>query len=298
MRCLWSVVLAAGRGTRLSALTGGVPKQFWAPTGERSLLEETLERLAPLVEPNHIVTVVDQSHQRYVEAVAARVRVGDVIFQPADRGTAAGVLLATVTVWTCDPDAVVLITPSDHGFGNAEAFRAEVRVAAKHALAHPHHVILLGAQPQSAVGDYGWIVTRAGTDPATSLVETFVEKPAADDARQLFAAGAIWNTMVVVARAEALIALYRQHLPDLACAFEGLRFVRPSERDAAVRRLYAHLPRFDFSRDLLSRAAGLRCLACPASMEWTDLGTPERLDEWLTRAHGSHGAAPGVLGLQ
>jgi hypothetical protein len=55
--------------------------------------------------------------------------------------------------------------------------------------------------------------------------------------------------------------------------------------------LYSHLPRLDFSADLLAHAAGLRCLPCGASMGWTDLGTPERLDAWLTQQPPTGGQA-------
>ena len=59
----WTVVLAAGSGRRLASLTGGVPKQFWSPDGQPSLLAQTLARLAPLAPPSRIVIVVDQTHR-------------------------------------------------------------------------------------------------------------------------------------------------------------------------------------------------------------------------------------------
>src|SRR5690348_5704087 len=100
---LWSIVLAAGRGTRLSSLTGGVPKQFWSPRGDRSLLEETLARVSPLVPRDRVVTVVDRSHRRYVALLEARAAVGPVAYQPGDLGTAAGVLFGLHEVARRDP---------------------------------------------------------------------------------------------------------------------------------------------------------------------------------------------------
>lgn len=304
MDSLWSVVLAAGRGTRLATVTGGIPKQFWSPSGDRSLLEDTVARLAPLTDSVHTLTVVDDTHHSYVEHLRQeRASIGEVVYQPTDRGTATGVLLATVVVSTCDPDAVVVVTPSDHGVSDDEEFRAGVLEAAEHVRAHPDDVVLLGVEPQSALGDYGWIVpTRDGNAGSpTSAVASFVEKPPTAAAERLFASGAVWNTMVLVARVEALLALYRRYAPDLAGAFESFRFLSPSRREQQLRRLYEHLPMLDFSHDLLEHASGLHCLAWRATMGWTDLGTPERLAAWLERRglvanEGGSGTLAGPTG--
>src|SRR5687767_5336015 len=106
---LWPIVLAAGSGRRLARVTGGAPKQFWAPTGQPSLLEQTMSRVAPLAPPQQRVTIVDQSHRAYVARIERRTELGHLIYQPEDRGTAAGVLLPAMTVAIHDPDAVVVI---------------------------------------------------------------------------------------------------------------------------------------------------------------------------------------------
>jgi mannose-1-phosphate guanylyltransferase len=295
VQSLWSVVLAAGRGTRLATVTGGVPKQFWSPSGDRSLLEDTVARLAPLTDAVHTLTVVDDTHHSYVEHLQERASIGEVVYQPADRGTATGVLLATIVVSTCNPDAVVVVTPSDHGVTDDEEFRTGVREAATYVHAHRDDIVLLGVEPQSAAGDYGWIVTARERDAGspTSTVASFVEKPPASAAERLYASGAVWNTMVLVARVEALLALYRRSAPDLAGAFECFRFLSPARREQQLRRLYEHLPTLDFSHDVLEHASGLQCLAWRSSVGWTDLGTPERLKAWLKRRGGSaHDRSP------
>ncbi len=292
MPTTWSVVLAGGRGARLSAVTGGIPKQYYAPEGQRSLLEDTLLRLAPLADATHTVTLVDDTHHAHVERLRQHGSIGDVIYQPADRGTATGVLLAATVVWTCDPHAIVILTPSDHGVRNVEEFRNGVRRAVAHVDAHRDDVVLLGVEPQAASDDYGWIVGRQTAGSSTLTVDAFVEKPQRAAAERLLAEGAVWNTMVLVARVEAVIDLYRRHAPDLAGAFESFRFLPPSRREQQVRQLYEHLPALDFSHDVLERASGLQCLAWQASIGWTDLGTPERLSAWLTGS--AAGEAPSA----
>src|SRR4029079_15920597 len=120
---VWTIVLAAGAGKRLAAITGGVPKQYWRRPGARCLLEETLDRFGTADARHHTLTVVDASHAGYVVQLSARGPLGEVMYQPMDRGRATGVLLPLTAVAAGSPDAIVVITPSDHGVGDTRHFR-------------------------------------------------------------------------------------------------------------------------------------------------------------------------------
>ncbi len=278
---LWSVVLAAGSGRRLSGVTGGIPKQFWRPTGSTSLVEETLARLLPICPPDRTVIVVAENQRDYVNRWRSARHRGRVVFQPEDRGTAAGVLFGLLPVLTADPNAVVLITPSDHGVAKPDVFRQGVLDAVAHIRRHDG-VVLFGIEPSAALTDYGWITLdslKAST--GVQRVASFAEKPSADIARQLLASGALWNTMVIVARARTLLDLCREHIPDVTATFIGSLTLPPETREAFLVRRYRHLEATDFSRDVLTRGVNLLAYTWPASIGWSDLGTPERLHRWL-----------------
>ena len=278
---IWSIVLAGGKGTRLSQLTCGTPKQFWRPLGGASLIEETLTRLAPICAGDRTVVVVDESQRQHMDSqpiARARCRV---VFQPTDRGTAAGVLFGLIAVLDADPQAMVLITPADHGVRQPEVFRRGVFDAAAHVRVHDT-VVLFGVEARAPQTDFGWI-TLAGRGASGDIrpVSGFVEKPAADVAHQLFAAGAAWNTMVIVARARALLDLFRAQIPDVACLFVGALTLRPLTRTAFLASRYPRLPTRDFCRDVLAGAADLDAYLWPAAVGWSDLGTPQRLTQWF-----------------
>jgi mannose-1-phosphate guanylyltransferase len=277
-------VLAAGAGRRLSSLTGGTPKQFWRPAGSTSLVEDTLARLAPICPDERTVIVVAESHREYVNQWSPARRRGRVVFQPQDRGTAAGVLFGLVPVLAAEPGAVVLITPSDHGVGNPDAFRRGILDAVAHVQLHSG-VVLFGVEPLAAQADYGWIMLdplkrSTGVRPVAS----FVEKPPVDTARQLLSSGAVWNTMVIVARAQELLDLCNEHLPELTAVFVRSLKAVPEARLSFLASCYPMLPAFDFSRDVLTPAGNLLAYTWSASMGWSDLGTPERLQDWLRTA--------------
>ena len=277
---LWSVVLAAGQGRRLSSLTGGVPKQFWRPAGGSSLLDETLSRLSPLCPASRTVIVMDSGHLKYVSARPDYTTRGHIVLQPTDRGTASGVLLGLLPILAADPDATVLLTPSDHGVRNGAAFRRGVLHAVQH-VQSVGGIVLLGVAPTTPRDDYGWISVGPEGPDGVRRVEAFVEKPHAVMARRLLASGAVWNTMVMVARVTDLVGLFRRHLPDVTPMFLRAAAMPASDRCAHIADLYPRLPARDFSRDVLAPASGLLAYTWPSSMGWMDLGTPERLNEWL-----------------
>jgi mannose-1-phosphate guanylyltransferase len=289
---LWSVVLAAGQGRRLSPVTRGIPKQFWSAEGGCSLLDETRERLAPLVPPERTTVVVGQEHQRYLPSARCPWTTERLVYQPRDRGTATGALLALLPVLVRAPDAIVLMTPSDHGIAAPATFHATVREVVADVMSRRLDVVLFGAEPTSAATDYGWITPGAVCpwrhDRRLRRVAGFAEKPAADVARRLLTRGAVWNTMVVVARLSVLLGLYLRHLPHLAAALVPCASVSGTSCSRVLSEAYVRLSSADFCRDLLASADDLAVYSWPASIGWSDLGTPEQSQAWLAADARSH----------
>ena len=278
---LFNLVLAAGSGKRLAGVTGGTPKQFWRFDGRRTLLEYTLDRCAPLASPERTRIVVDAGHASFVARLPQLARRAAILRQPMDRGTAAGVLLGLIDVLCADEDGVVMLMPSDHGVQRTGGFLSGIRRASLYVHAGLTDVVLFGITPDSADGDYGWIMP--GEPAATrgfQTIASFIEKPPAPLAHALFSTGAVWNTMVLVARASALAALFCKELPDLWHVFEPARHMGERRRDEYFQQLYTGLPAYDFSRDVLARADGLALYTWPATLGWSDLGTPTRLARW------------------
>lgn len=280
-----SIVLAAGAGRRLASVTGGVPKQFWHPPGSPSLLDSTLTRLAPICPHERTFIVVNTAQRGFLPSPASER--GRVVLQPDDRGTAAGLLFGLVEVLAVEPDAFVLVTPSDHGVMDTAEFARGIA----HVISHVRErdsVVLLGVQPSAPQIDYGWILVDSGGDDAgVQRVVSFVEKPSLVTAERLLAAGALWNTMVIGARAWTLLDLCRAQLPDLTAVFVAALALPAGTRQAFLEERYPRLTRADFSRDVLATASNLLAYTWPASMGWSDLGTPDRLQQWLHAAAGS-----------
>jgi mannose-1-phosphate guanylyltransferase len=283
----WAIILAAGEGARLAAVTAAVhghavPKQFAAICGDRTFIQRTLDRIAAVIPPERTVVVVAEAQVALARTQLAEFRGVEIVVQPRNRGTAAGVLLPVAHVLARDPQADVVIFPSDHFVERPAVFQAAILSARAAAHEVAAGVVLIGAAAESAATDLGWIL--AGTRRSGQQVrpvESFVEKPSQDDASGLLARGALWNTLIIAGRARAIWQLGMRHVPHVTMLMEGYRRHIGSGAAAAwLRGVYAWLPNADVSRDVLQSASGLGLVAM-VDAGWSDCGTPERLERAL-----------------
>jgi len=289
----WGVVLAGGIGKRLAGLTRRLygedrPKQYAVLTGPKSLLRQTLDRVGLLVPPQRTVVVTMAGQGSYM---AAELRhespAPHVLEQPKDRGTAAAVLLAAHQLLARDPEAILVVLPSDHFVADDEAFMAHIADAVEFLEdRHPERIVLLGAQPSEAETDYGWIeldepVARSGRSPMYR-VRSFSEKPSQATADLLFGCGALWNTFVFAGRAAALVEAGRACLPSLHERLARLDSFLGTEHERwALGQAYELAQRASFSRAILERCPDKLAVMRLSGVSWCDLGTPERVARTL-----------------
>jgi mannose-1-phosphate guanylyltransferase len=284
---LWSIVLAAGQGKRLAPITRALcgrwlPKQYVALTTRRTLIQETVERVAPLVPPMRTVAVVSEQDQAIARTQLADYPGVEIVPQPQDRGTAAGLLLGLAHVRARDPQADVAIFPADHHVQFPLAWANALRQTRFAAHIASSGIALMGAPADRPATDLGWIVPGARLSATfASEVREFVEKPPFEQARRLLSAGGLWNTMVVVGRVSALWRLARGHIPAVTQHFERYLAALSNRRAYQLLTLhYQRMPVADLSRHVLQVASGLAVVPVVGS-GWFDCGTPERLTDWL-----------------
>lgn len=296
-RKLWAIVLAGGEGSRLAETTQAmygsrVPKQFLSFGQNRTFLQTTIDRLHGLVPPERVVTVVAACHEALAREQLAEFAGIEVVAQPRNVGTGPGVLLPLVHVLARDARADVALVPSDHDFRAPAKMRAALQTAQRAARAGAN-MVLVGARAECAAGDLGWIVPRrAPARVAVRPIQKFVEKPGPELAARLFEGGALWNTMLSVARGQSLWQLGRQHLPAQVALLEEYALRLGSARASeCLYEVYERLSPADFSRDLVAPSKGLRVTAMVGA-GWSDCGTPERLAAAFGPSPASLGPSP------
>lgn len=233
------VILCGGSGTRLWPLSRkAFPKQFIPLFGDKSLLQLTLERLAPLAghRPEAITCVAAEEHRFLVADVADHAGISVLqILEPEAKNTAAAMALAALSA---PADELLLFCPADHHIPDADAFAAMVRVAVPSALAG--QLVTFGVQPSMPSTAYGYIQKGEPGEAGGFKVVRFVEKPPLAVALEFVGNGQyLWNAGIFLARADTLMEALQRYSPDIlevcvqAMAQPGRdgRFTRP---DATV----------------------------------------------------------------
>jgi mannose-1-phosphate guanylyltransferase len=208
----------------------------------------------------------------------SRIPSTNVIVQPRNRGTGVGILYATLQIAAKDPDATVVLLPSDHHVANEGTLRKSLVAALQAVGRRRSGPVLLGLEPDSADTELGYIVPGARAPSGGHRVRRFIEKPSDSDARRLIESGALWNMFIIVAAAQRLIDLFRPQWGALVTEMQTLVAGAPD-----VTQKYERLPEVDFSRHVLEgQESALRVLRVPPC-GWSDLGTPRRVHETLRR---------------
>jgi len=297
---LWAIVLAGGEGKRMCPLIERwlgqeQPKQYCCFFGSKSLLEYSVDRILRLVGEERLVTIIGRGHRSYIRQSATTL--GRILEQPAARGTGPGVLLPLSYVCAKDPEAKVVILPSDHFISPEGPFLRILKEAARLLDYAPQQMVLIGVHPDRPESEYGWI--EPGSKPSycgpleARAVNTFIEKPGSAEARNCFNCGYFWNTMIVVTRAQTLWSLVGPLYPSVVKRFQKLQqgfsailngWVSKEAEDLILAETYSNMPEFDFSRDFLAHSAQ-NCLTIPLKdVRWNDLGRPRRLLEVFDHA--------------
>jgi mannose-1-phosphate guanylyltransferase len=279
---LYVLVLSGGAGTRLWPLSRrDRPKQFLELLGERSLLQDTVDRVAEFVPNERIFVVAPPEHRALVHEQLPEMPADHLVVEPYPRGNAAAIGLAMAALAAFDPDAVVAVLPSDHVVGNRAQFR-KVLIAAT-AAAERGHLVTLGITPERADTGFGYIEAGERLEVEAPVevraVKRFVEKPKREAAEKMVAAGGhYWNAGMFVWRVEEVLRAYEKHLPKTAAAITALRDAIGSPRyESVLTEVWEETDRTTVDYGIAEKADNVAVV--PADIGWQDVGSWARLAE-------------------
>ncbi len=262
------VILCGGSGTRLWPVSRkSYPKQFCELDGETSLFQKTVERLARFA-PRRPIAITNEEY-RFIVAEQFLGAGDRIILEPDARNTAPAICLAALQVQQTNPDALILVVPSDHEIRNEDAFSIAVGNGAIAAM--QGEIVTFGIEPTHPSTEYGYIATIR-SDEACRPIDRFVEKPSKDIAEKMLAEGGyLWNSGMFLMRADAVLSALSEHAPDVlaACqrAFDGsqtdIDFLRPDTE------AFLDCPSISFDYAVMEPAGGR---VVPVDLGWSDLG--------------------------
>jgi len=290
------VILAGGSGTRFWPRSRRArAKQVLALDGERSMIQQTVERLKPLakVEKTWIITNEFLAHE--IADQLPGLPAGQLVQEPVARNTAPACGLAAFLIERQNPDAVLGIFPSDHVIADEPRFLKALQKGIALAAAGDN-IVVLGIEPTRAETGYGYIETGDFTRDESALhVRRFTEKPNQNRAEEFVAAGNYyWNSGMFLWSARTLANAVREHLPETAPLLESIAAAYGTpEFEQVFHSLYPKCENISVDYAVLeprsAKGEHLSHLYClPAEFSWNDLGSWASLYEYQveTRLRG------------
>ena len=295
------VILAGGSGTRFWPRSRKArAKQVLALDGERTMIQNTLDRLAPLAGADKTWVITNSLLSTTIASQLPGMPSTHILCEPAARNTAPAAGLAAFIIEKTAPDAILGIFPADHVISNEAAFIAVLRKGISIA-ARGESMVVIGIQPTRAETGYGYIETGSDAGPNVTRVTRFTEKPDRAHAEQFVASGNYyWNSGIFLWSAGTLANAIREHLPKTAPMLQKIAdaFGTP-EFDAVFAEEYAKCENISIDYAVLEprsakgeKASQLYCI--PAEFGWNDLGSWAALFEHKAGEIAAGTSAPNI----
>ncbi len=275
---LHAIIMAGGGGTRFWPRSRQKrPKQFLTLVGDRTLLQQAVDRVEALTPPEHTWVITAAHHVEEVARQLDTLPADHVVGEPCGRDTAACIALGAALVAHEDPKAILIATPADHVIEPVQEFRRAAHVAAQLADEHPEALITFGITPTFPATGYGYVhrgpelAHRQGVSVSRALA--FHEKPQADVAERFLVSGSYyWNSGIFVWRAGAVLGELRRQQPRLYTAVQRIAEAWPTaDRQEVFRREYEALGRISIDKAVMEHAHEV--LVVQAPFRWDDVGS-------------------------
>ncbi|MBC7220196.1 NTP transferase domain-containing protein [Candidatus Bipolaricaulota bacterium] len=272
---VFAVIMAGGRGERLWPLsTRERPKQFLALAGAGTMLQETADRIRPLV-PAERMCVVALKEIAHLVREQLDVPDENILVEPMGRNTAPCLGLAAVVLRAKDPQAVMIALPADHVIRDRDRFLTIMKAAVKVATGGDY-LVTLGIVPDRPAAGYGYIrrgelFAKSG-DLEIYRAERFIEKPDHKTAERFIEEGGYyWNSGMFVWRVDAILKAITEQMPHLSAGLcEINAHLGRASWAEVVERVYRNLPSISIDYGVMERASNV--LVIPAEIGWSDLG--------------------------
>ncbi len=274
-----ALILAGGSGTRLWPLsTDDRPKPFLPLSGKASLLRETFDRAARVTGEDNVLFSARASHARHLGWEFPGLSAGRLVLEPERRNTAPAIALAALAVSEEDPDAVLVVLPSDQAVQDEGEFHRALSLAVESARAGDAF-LTLGIPPSRPETGFGYLEAGRETSPGVREVVRFVEKPPLAEAERYAVSGNhYWNAGIFAFSIRLLFSEMEKLCPDVLASMRAARAARLAGDGAGFDAAFRACRSISIDYAVMEKAAAVRTV--PSACGWSDLGSWEAVLEF------------------
>ncbi|GGF92362.1 mannose-1-phosphate guanylyltransferase [Paenibacillus abyssi] len=280
------VIMAGGKGERFWPKSRtNLPKQFLNISGNKSMIQQSIERLELLIDISQIFIVTNELYAELLKAQIPHLPHDNIIIEPIGRNTAPCIGLASIIIEERFPNSTMVVIPSDHIIQNDEGFINILKTAAQVAGTNCN-LVTLGIQPTYPETGYGYIESAGDPQLVNELnvykVSTFVEKPDYETAEAYLTAGNFyWNSGIFVWRTEVIRAYIKELMPEMHDILETMKHAfADADRNEIIAAEFGKMPDQSIDYGIMEKARDIYVIPC--LFGWDDVGSwtaLERINE-------------------
>jgi mannose-1-phosphate guanylyltransferase len=295
------VIMAGGSGTRLWPVsTKTKPKQFQQLIGDKTLLQESVERLLPKYDVTDILIATNENYRQEVSKELPYIPEENILLEPEKRDTAPAIGFATVMSGAKDDETIAFLT-SDHFIQHKDAFLDALKASDRFLKDNPTYILTMGITPTYPETGYGYIkynsTKELGSykDLVTRKVDAFVEKPDYETAQQYILSGNfVWNSGMFIVKKKTILDMFKKHQP---VTYEALMEIEKAKQEQAdnleslIPSSYAKTEKISVDFGIMEKAKKIAVI--PVDIGWSDVGSWAALKDVLSDKDAHHSNLQG-----
>lgn len=282
---LVALIMAGGRGTRFwPASTDKKPKQFLSLVSDKTMIQETVGRLLPLIDIEHIFICTIAKYKNYCLEQFPGILERNIIIEPVGRNTAPCILLSTLYIKQIYSDANVIVLPSDHQINNVSEFLSVLEDANKFVDSKKDAIVTIGITPNRPETGYGYINFESTVckvdEHDIKNVKRFVEKPNIERAQEYLEDGHyLWNAGMFMFNVDFMIRQYEQYANETYKTLTSLPSIISHDYEKELEEKYVACEAISVDFAIMEKTDKLYVI--PADFGWDDIGAWDALSRYL-----------------